>query len=300
MKSRPYPYDSLDAYIIKMLSEDPSIRYDVIANAYGCSPGNISVRINKLRKFGVIKRTKLELVPQAIGYELLCFIGITLTTAKAYNSVIKQLEAIPQIIEAYYTTGQYNIFVKILAQNIQSLHTILTEQIQTIPEIVSTDTIVSMDNPISRSLELYDHMVEEEGDKPHRRRLREEFDEEEEDGDELEDHLEEVVEPAPKRRTRRTQEVKEKTNFTVRSGKVPELKHQALDAFDNDIDVEAAEVAKSASKKSSSKTAAPTEEPRKRGRPRRHADLEEIEITTPRGVTKKVKPTIISLPRNRN
>lgn len=300
MKSRPYPYDSLDAYIIKMLSEDPSIRYDVIANAYGCSPGNISVRINKLRKFGVIKRTKLELVPQAIGYELLCFIGITLTTAKAYNSVIKQLEAIPQIIEAYYTTGQYNIFVKILAQNIQALHTILTEQIQTIPEIVSTDTIVSMDNPISRSLELYDQMVAEEGEKPHRRRMREEFDEnvELESTDEFE--VSNTVELS-KRCTSRVKEAKEKTNFTVRSGKVPEHKFQPVEDYESEsFEEQVKEQVHEVTVKKSATKVVVAEEPRKRGRPRRHSDITEIEITTPRGVTKKVKPKIISLPRNRN
>lgn len=162
-----YNYDELDAYILLQLTENPDMAYSDIAKSYGCSVGIIHVRLDKMRKAGVIQKAKIQLNHDLLGYELECFIGITLSTAKAYHRVLDELRTIPEILEAYYTTGRYNIFTKLRVKNLNYLHNILTTQIQNIPDVISTDTIISMETPIHRQLNLYEQFNrEKEGNLP--------------------------------------------------------------------------------------------------------------------------------------
>lgn len=54
--------------------------------------------------------------------------------------------------EAFYTTGQYSIFIKVMVRTIDDLQRLLIERIQPIDEIQSTDTLISLQNPISRDV----------------------------------------------------------------------------------------------------------------------------------------------------
>ena len=54
--------------------------------------------------------------------------------------------------EAYYTTGHYSIFMKVMTRSIDELQTVLIHKIQTIDEIQSTETLISLQNPILRDV----------------------------------------------------------------------------------------------------------------------------------------------------
>ena len=55
-------------------------------------------------------------------------------------------------MEAYYTTGHYSIFMKVMTRSIDELQTVLIHKIQTIDEIQSTETLISLQNPILRDV----------------------------------------------------------------------------------------------------------------------------------------------------
>ncbi len=54
--------------------------------------------------------------------------------------------------EAYYTTGHYSIFIKVMCRSIDALQQVLINKIQTIDEIQSTETLISLQNPIMRTI----------------------------------------------------------------------------------------------------------------------------------------------------
>jgi Lrp/AsnC family transcriptional regulator for asnA, asnC and gidA len=66
--------------------------------------------------------------------------------------VLKRLEGCPEVSEAYYTTGNYSFIMKVHTASIQHLHHFLTEQVQKISIVRSTETMVVMDTPIQRQL----------------------------------------------------------------------------------------------------------------------------------------------------
>ncbi len=55
---------------------------------FGVSPGTIHVRVEKMRQSGIIEGTKVKINERRLGYDVCCFIGIILKSAKDYEKVI--------------------------------------------------------------------------------------------------------------------------------------------------------------------------------------------------------------------
>lgn len=145
--------DNLDKAILQALMENARRSYADIAAEQHVSPATIHVRVEKMRKAGIIKGAQLKIDAKQLGYDVTCFIGIILQQAGDYPSALARLEALPEVTEAFYTTGQYSIFIKVMVRSIDDLQRLLIEKIQVIDEIQSTDTLISLQNPISRQVE---------------------------------------------------------------------------------------------------------------------------------------------------
>ena len=144
--------DNLDKNILRTLMDNARVSYADIAKQHGVSPATIHVRVEKMRKAGIIKGAKLKVDARKLGYDVTCFIGIILKQAGDYPRTLAKLEALPEVTEAFYTTGQYSIFIKVMVRSIDDLQQLLIERIQAIDEIQSTDTLISLQNPIAREV----------------------------------------------------------------------------------------------------------------------------------------------------
>ncbi len=146
--------DNLDKEIINSLVNDARISYAELGKKFSVSPATIHVRVEKMKKSGIITGHRLTVEPKKLGYGVCCFIGITLKSAGDYPEVLNELEKIEEVVEAYYTTGAYSIFSKIYCHSIEDLHWLLVDKIQSIDKIRATDTIISLQNPIHRAISL--------------------------------------------------------------------------------------------------------------------------------------------------
>jgi Lrp/AsnC family transcriptional regulator for asnA, asnC and gidA len=147
-----YQLDNLDRGILTALMENARTAYAELAKIFSVSPGTIHVRVEKMKQAGIINGTCIKVDPKQLGYDVCCFIGIILKSAKDYPSALKKLEALEEVVEAYYTTGHYSIFIKVMCRSIDALQQVLINKIQTIDEIQSTETLISLQNPISRTI----------------------------------------------------------------------------------------------------------------------------------------------------
>ncbi len=143
--------DKLDVQILNQLLQDSRKSYQEIARDLIVSGGTIHVRMNKLKEAGVIVGSRLEVDFSKLGLEVCAFIGINLVNARSYVKVLESLKSFPEVVDMHYTTGQYSMFIKILTSSTKDLHLFLIEKLQSIPEIQSTETFISLDNPINRS-----------------------------------------------------------------------------------------------------------------------------------------------------
>ncbi|AOV98443.1 transcriptional regulator AsnC [Edwardsiella hoshinae] len=147
-----YPIDNLDRGILNALMKNARTPYAELAKNFNVSPGTIHVRVEKMKQAGVITGACVQVSPKMLGYDVCCFIGIILKSAKDYPSALARLESLDEVVEAYYTTGHYSIFIKVMTKSIEALQHVLINKIQTIDEIQSTETLISLQNPIMRDI----------------------------------------------------------------------------------------------------------------------------------------------------
>jgi Lrp/AsnC family transcriptional regulator for asnA, asnC and gidA len=146
--------DNLDKAIISTLQDNARISYAEIAKQHSVSPATIHVRVEKLRQAEIITGTHVHVDPRKLGYDVCCFIGINLARAGDYPSALVQLNALPEVVEAHYTTGQYSIFIKVMVRSIDDLQNLLINKIQPIEEIQATETLISLQQPIMRQIQV--------------------------------------------------------------------------------------------------------------------------------------------------
>ena len=147
-----YQIDNLDKSILMALMDNARAPYAELAKRFAVSPGTIHVRVEKMKQAGIIEGTRVQVNSKQLGYDVCCFIGIILKSARDYPAALAKLEQLEEVVEAYYTTGQYNIFIKVMTRSIDELQQVLVHRLQTIDEIQSTETLISLQQPIDRDV----------------------------------------------------------------------------------------------------------------------------------------------------
>lgn len=146
--------DDLDIQILDILIKDCRTPFLEIARKCHVSGGTIHVRMNKMEELGLIKGSKLIIDNSKLGLDVCCFIGIYLDKAASFKLVLEQMKQIPEIVELYYTTGVYSVFIKVICKSIANLQDILMNKIQMIDGIQRTETILSLSQLIDRTIQI--------------------------------------------------------------------------------------------------------------------------------------------------
>ncbi|HNY07440.1 MAG TPA: Lrp/AsnC ligand binding domain-containing protein [Bacteroidales bacterium] len=146
--------DSLDKKILAILTADARIPYLEVARQCKVSGAAIHQRIQKMTEAGVISGTQFNLSNKGLGYLTCAFIGIqiNLTTTRTHVEVFEKIRQVPEIVECHHITGKYSLLLKIYAHDNEHLKKIIIEKIQSIPEIIFTETFISLEEGFIRQL----------------------------------------------------------------------------------------------------------------------------------------------------
>ncbi|MBR3398210.1 MAG: Lrp/AsnC family transcriptional regulator [Prevotella sp.] len=153
--------DSLDKKILRMIADDARVPFLEVARTCNVSGAAIHQRIQKLTNLGVIKGSQFIIDPEKIGYETCAYIGLNLRTPETFDEVVNELRKIPEIVECHYTTGDYDMFIKIYALNNHHLLTIIHDKLQPLG-LARSETIISFNSAFDRQLPVVDLPVEED------------------------------------------------------------------------------------------------------------------------------------------
>lgn len=151
--SKNYDIDSIDMKILTLLAEDAKMPYTEVAKRVFVSGGTVHVRMRKMEELGIVKGTTLKMDYSKLGYDVTAFLGIYLQKSSLYDSVIEKLKNIDEIIKVHYTTGNYNIFVKLYCRDTRHLKDVLHDKIQQIEGIERTETIISLEESLDRHIQ---------------------------------------------------------------------------------------------------------------------------------------------------
>ena len=104
-------------------------------------------------KAGVITGSGYTVNAKHIGYSTCTYVGITLERGSMYKEAAAELVKIPEIVECHYTTGNYyTMLIKLFSRDNEHLMELLNNRIQEIPGVVSTETLISLEESFSRQV----------------------------------------------------------------------------------------------------------------------------------------------------
>jgi len=144
--------DRLDRKILGILSHNARIPFKDVAVECGVSRAAIHQRVQHLIDGGIITGSKFEVCPKSIGYSTCTYVGINLERGSMYKDVVQRLLTIPEIVECHFTTGPYTMLVKLYARDNEQLMDLLNNKMQGIPGVVSTETLISLEQSVKREV----------------------------------------------------------------------------------------------------------------------------------------------------
>ena len=147
--------DALDKKILRMIAEDARVPFLEVARACNVSGAAIHQRIQKLTKLGVLKGSQFIIDPEKIGYETCAYIGLNLRNPETFDKAVEELMNIPEVVECHYTTGDYDMFIKIYAQNNHHLLSIIHDSLQPLG-LARSETIITFGSAFERQLPVTD------------------------------------------------------------------------------------------------------------------------------------------------
>ena len=143
--------DKLDKQILRLIAADARIAFLEVARICGVSGAAIHQRIQKLTNLGVLKGSQFVIDPEKIGYETCAYIGLNLKNPESFDTVLEELKKIPEVVECHYTTGNFDMFIKIYAKNNHHLLDIIHDKLQPLG-LSSSETLISFNTAIDRQL----------------------------------------------------------------------------------------------------------------------------------------------------
>ena len=147
--------DNLDKKILSILSKNARIPFKDVAAECNVSRAAIHQRVQHLIEAGVITGSGFDVNPKSLGYSTCTYVGISLEKGSMYKNVVEELQHIPEVVECHFPTGPYTMMVKLYARDNEQLMELLNGKLQGIHGVVSTETLISLEQSIKREIPVH-------------------------------------------------------------------------------------------------------------------------------------------------
>jgi Lrp/AsnC family transcriptional regulator, leucine-responsive regulatory protein len=117
-----------------------------LAERLGISVAACYRRIRQLRESGAIEREIALVKPQTMGWTLTMIVLVTLERERkdTIDRMIKKFARVPEIIEAWYVTGDHDFAIRIVARDMESFEELTRRVFYSDENIRSFKTLVVM------------------------------------------------------------------------------------------------------------------------------------------------------------
>lgn len=136
--------DPVDERLLALLRADSRQPVSELATQAHISRANAYARLERLRAGGVIRRFTIDVDPEAVGAGLPAFINVRIRqhSWKSFRDRVMQL---PSVEHVALVAGEFDVILLVRTQHVQTLRTVILEQLQTMPEVLATHTTFILD-----------------------------------------------------------------------------------------------------------------------------------------------------------
>lgn len=146
-----YQLDALDIQILKMVANNARIPFLEVARECNVSGAAIHQRIQKMMSLGVLNGSEFKLNPTKIGLDTCAFVGLYLKEPSEFDRVVEALKQIPEVVECHYTTGKYDLFIKLYVKGNAELKDVIHDKLLPLG-LARTETLISFNEVFRRQM----------------------------------------------------------------------------------------------------------------------------------------------------
>jgi len=138
--------DELDGRMIAALAEHPRVGLMAISRQLGVARGTAQARLDKLVSRGVITGFGPDLDPAHMGYPVLAFVFLEISQGRL-DEAVAWLEQVPEVIEAYGTSGDRDLLCRIVTHDPGHLQDVVNRILAT-PAVRRSTSYVALSRQI--------------------------------------------------------------------------------------------------------------------------------------------------------
>ncbi|MEO6060984.1 MAG: Lrp/AsnC family transcriptional regulator [Thermoflexales bacterium] len=139
--------DRIDLKILRFLQEHGRASNLELAEAASLSPAQCLRRHRRLEELGVIARYETRLNPAELGFQVVAFIHVAMEKGhlRGLPKFRDLIANIPEVLECYSVTGDFDYVIKIIARDLKSLSAFLMNTLMPLPGVSSVRSSVCLD-----------------------------------------------------------------------------------------------------------------------------------------------------------
>ncbi len=138
--------DTVDLNILARLQHDARITNVALAEAVNLSPAPCLRRVRELEASGVIHHYTTLLDAEQLGWQVSVFIEIRLERQVVSDLKIfeQHIESYPEVMECYLMTGTYDYLLRVVAKDLKSLQTFITDRLAGTPNVANIQSSIAL------------------------------------------------------------------------------------------------------------------------------------------------------------
>ena len=129
--------DKFDLAILGVLQRDARISLQELSQEVGLTSSPCWTRIRRMEEAGVIQGYTVQVDPAQVGLPSQVIVQLTLDSHsdEALQAFGRELAAVPEVLEAYLVSGDYDYVLRIAVADIRDYERLLRERLYKIPGI---------------------------------------------------------------------------------------------------------------------------------------------------------------------
>jgi DNA-binding Lrp family transcriptional regulator len=139
--------DHLDVLLIRELLRHPRAGFLELSRLTGVSRATVQARVQRLEEQGVITGYGPDVDLVAAGYPVLAFVSLEIAQG-GLERVADELARVPEVLEAYGTTGGSDVLCRVAATSNDGLQQVLL-RVDRIPGVVRSTSVIALSRVVA-------------------------------------------------------------------------------------------------------------------------------------------------------
>ena len=133
--------DDTDRAILRALQANARKPFSEIAREIEMSSATVHDRVNRMEEAGVIRGYHADVSPKAAGFGTSAIVGLRVEQGRE-DETLDRLAEIDGVQEVNLTTGEWDVVLRVVAENTDKLRELMFERIATMDGFARSQTMV--------------------------------------------------------------------------------------------------------------------------------------------------------------